>query len=334
MRNLPKITSPRASNSVWRGMGRRAVAALLIALAGGAAAQTYPDRPITFVIPFGAGGGTDAFGRGLAAEMSKTLGQQLVVQNIGGASGTIGTTKVATAPKDGYTVGLIPIGPLTLQPHLLKLPYSADSFDPVCLVYSNPQAIIVRSDSPFRNTNDLIAWAKQNPGKLVYGSSGVGTIPHLAVAALAKAAGIELNHVPHKGDADNMVSLLGGHVTMFVSHTAVLATHAGKIRSLGLMAEKRIAEYPDLPTLVEQGAPALNFDVWGGLVAPRGTPAPVIAALENACRLGTSSEAFRKLLVSLQTPYNYMDSRTFGRFVTAEFEKNAKLAADAGMKKE
>lgn len=319
---------------IMQAFTRATVAAALVALCSGVAAQTYPDRPVTLVVPFGAGGGTDSFGRGLALEMSRLMGQQVVVQNIGGASGTIGTTKVATAPKDGYTIGLIPIGPLTLQPHLLKLPYSSDSFDYVCMVYSNPQAVIVRSDSPFKTTNDLIAWAKQNPGKLVYGSSGVGTIPHLAVVALAKAANIDINHVPHKGDADNMISLLGGHVSMFVSHTAVLATHAGKIRSLGLMAEKRLAEYPDLPTLAEQGAPALNFDVWGGLVVPKGTPAAVVSAIENACRQGTSSEPFRKLLVNLQTPYNYMDSRTFTKFVLDEYSKNARLAAEAGMKKE
>ena len=315
-------------------LGRVAFVAALAALTTSANAQNFPDRPVTMVIPFAAGGGTDAFGRGLAVEMSRLLGQPVVVQNIGGAAGTIGTTKVATSPKDCYTIGLVPIGPLTLQPHLLKLPYSVDSFDYVCLVYSNPQAVIVRSDSPFKTTNELIAWAKLNPGKLVYGSSGVGTIPHLAVVALAKAGDIEVNHVPHKGDADSMISLLGGHVMMFVSHTAVLAAHAGKVRSLGLMADKRLAEFPDLPTLTEQGAPALNFDVWGGLVVPKGTPAPIIAALENVCRQGTSSEPFRKLLLSLQTPYNYMDSRDFTKFVLDEYSKNAKLAAEAGMKKE
>lgn len=317
---------------------RAAQIASLTVLTGASAtfAQTpgYPERPVTMVIPFGAGGGTDSFGRGLALEMSKLLGQQVVVQNVGGASGTIGTTRVATAAKDGYTFGLVPIGPLTIQPHLLKLPYSVDSFDYICMVYSNPQAIIVRNDSPFKTTPEMIAWAKQNPGKLVYGSSGVGTIPHLAVVALAKAAGIEVNHVPHKGDADNMVSLLGGHVMMFVSHTAVLASHAGQIRSLGLMAGQRLKEYPDLATLAEQGAPALNFDVWGGLVVPKGTPPAVVGALENACNKGTSSESYRKLLTSLQTPFNYMDSKAFSRFVAAEFERNARLANEAGMKRE
>ncbi len=305
-----------------------------LAAANSANAAGYPERPITMVIPFGAGGGTDAFGRGLAAEMSKLLGQQIVIQNIGGASGTIGTTKVAGSAKDGYTIGLIPIGPLTIQPHLLKLPYSVDSFDPICMIYSNPQAVIVRSDSPFKNTPEMIAWAKQNPGKLLYGSSGVGTIPHLAAAALVKAAGIEAVHVPHKGDADNMVSLLGGHVMMFVSHTAVLASHASSVRSLGLMAGGRLKEYPDLPTLAEQGAPALNFDVWGGLFAPKGTPPAVVTALENACKQGTSSDTYRKLLISLQTPFNYMDSAAFTKFVNAEFERNARVAAEAGMKRE
>jgi len=298
-------------------------------------AQGFPDRPIAIVVPFGAGGSTDLMTRGLAIEMSKVLNNaSIVVQNVAGAGGTIGATRVAIAAKDGYTVGMLPVGPLATQPHLNSLSYSADSFDYVCLVYANPQAVIVRADSPFQTVTDMIAWARQNPGKLSYGSSGIGGVPHLAMVALGKAADVDWLHVPHKGDADNMAGLLRGDVATFVSHTAVLATHSTQVRALGLMSKERLKEYPSLPTLAEQGVPPLAFDVWGGLVVPKGTPAPVIAALENACRVGTSSDSFRKLLTTLQTPFNYMDGRTFGAFVASEFKRYGTLLSEAGVRKQ
>lgn len=299
-----------------------------------ATVAAFPDRPLNIVVPFGAGGSTDQMTRGLAAEMSQALGQSIVVMNVAGAGGTIGATRVANAEKDGYTVGMLPVGPLATQPHLQKLQYDADSFEYVCLVYANPQALIVKADSPFKTVADLLSHARANPGKLNYGSSGIGGIPHLAMVALGKAAGVEMTHVPHKGDADSMLSLLRGDVAAFVSHTAVLATHAREVRALGLMSDRRLPEYPTLPTLAEQGVPPLSFDVWGGLVVPKGTPTPVVAALEKACRTGTGSESFRKLLQSLQTPFNHMDGQTFGGFVKGEFGRYGTLLRDAGIKKD
>lgn len=310
-------------------------AALALAGLASTARAQFPERPITIIVPFGAGGSTDSMTRGLAQEMSKALGGvSIVTQNIGGAGGTIGTTRVATAAKDGYTVGMLPVGPLATQTNIQTLPYTVDSFDYVCLVYANPQAIIVRADSPFKTVNDLIEHAKKNPGKVNYGSSGIGGVPHVAMVALGKASGAEFTHIPHKGDADNMVSLMRGDIQVFVSHTAVLASHAKDVRALGLMSPKRLPEYPSLPTLAEQGAPALNFDVWGGLAVPKGTPAPVIASLEKACAAGTASDSFRKLLTTLQTPFNTMDGKTFGSFVASEASRYGTLLREAGVKKE
>lgn len=300
-----------------------------------AKAAEFPQRPVSIVVPFGAGGSTDQMTRGLAMEMSKVLGGQSVVTlNVAGAGGTIGAGRVATSAKDGYTLGMLPVGPLATQTNLQALPYGVDSFDYVCLVYANPQALIVKADSPFKNVADLLAHARKNPGKLNYGSSGIGGIPHMAMVALGKAAGVEMTHIPHKGDADNMRSLLRGDVDAFVSHTAVLASHGEQVRALGLMATKRLAEYPSLPTLAEQGAPALSFDVWGGLAVPKGTPAAVVASLENACKIGTSSESFRQLLATLRTPFNYMGAKAFGDFVHAEYKRYGTLLKDAGVKKE
>lgn len=299
-----------------------------------AAAQEFPARPLSIVVPFGPGGTTDMLARGLGAEMSKVLGQPIVVVNKAGASGVIGATEVANATKDGHTLGMLPVGPLTTQPNLRRLAYGPDSFDYVCLVYSNPQLLLVRADAPFKTFGELVAHAKQNPGKLNYGSSGIGSVPHLAVVALAKAAQIDVFHVPHKGEADALASILGGHITMFVSHPTFLTAQGDKLRALFVMAPKRLADHPNLPTLAEQGGPPLNFEVWGGLAVPKGTPGPVVAALENACRIGTASEGFRKQMENLQTPVKYLDGKSFASFVAAEFERNGRLLRESGIPKE
>jgi tripartite-type tricarboxylate transporter receptor subunit TctC len=297
-------------------------------------AQGFPTKPVSIVVPFGAGGSTDLMTRALAAEMAKTLKQEVVVVNKSGAGGTIGTAEVAAARNDGYTVGMLPVGPLTTQPNLRRLPYGPDSFDYVCLVYSNPQALMVRKDAPFNNVNDFLANARKNPGQIRYGSSGAGSVPHMAVVALAQAANIELVHVPHKGDADNLTSLLGGHIAAFVTHTAFLAANADSVKALGLMDSKRLQEFSDLPTFAEQGAPPLNFTVWGGLAVPKGTPQAVIGTIEKACQAGVASEAYRTTLKKLNTPAAYMGSKDFSAFVAKEFESNGQLLRKAGLKKE
>ena len=294
----------------------------------------FPDRPVNLLVPFGPGGSTDLIARALAVEMSKVLGQQVVVVNKAGAGGAIGAAEVANARNDGHLLGMLPVGPLTTQPNLRRLAYAPDSFDYVCRVYSNPQVLLVRKDSPLRTVGDLVAAAKREPGKLNYASTGTGSVPHLALAALAKATGSQMVHVPFKGDADSLVGVIGGHVTMFVSHPTLLSTHADSIRGLAVMAPARLKAYPDLPTLAEQRGPALSFEVWGGIVTAKGTPAPVLAALEQACRTGTSADAFRRQLDTLNTPINYMDSKTFAAFVAAEFERNGRLLRESGIEKE
>jgi len=299
-----------------------------------AAAQAFPSRPLSIVVPFGAGGTTDVLARVLGEEMGKVLGQSVVVVNKVGASGTIGTIEVANAAKDGHTLGMLPVGPLTTQPNLRKQPYGPDSFDYVCMVYSNPQLLLVAADAPFKTYADLVDYAKQNPGKLNYGSSGIGSVPHLAVVALANAAKVDMFHIPHKGEADALASILGGRIAMFVSHPTFMTAQAGKLRALFALAPARLPDHPAVPTIVEQGGPPLSFEVWGGIAAPKGIPAPALAALEKACKAGTSSEAFRKRMETLQTPVKYLDGKAFGEFVRSEFERNGRLLREAGMQKE
>jgi tripartite-type tricarboxylate transporter receptor subunit TctC len=299
-----------------------------------AAAADFPAKPVSIVVPFAAGGTTDLITRLLGSEMSKVLGQTVITVNKAGGSGIIGAIEVANAKNDGHVLGMLPVGPLTTQPNLQRLQYGPESFDYVCLVYSNPQILIVRNDSQFKTAADLIEHAKKNPGKLNYGSTGVGSVPHLAMVALTKEAGIDLFHVPYKGESDELAAILGGHITMFVGHPTFLTSNPTALRGLALLAKTRLKEYPNLPTLAEQGGPALSFDVWGGLVVPKGTPAPVIAMLENACRIGTATDEFRKRLYALNTPVSYADSKSFSAFVTAEFERNGRLLRGSGIGKE
>lgn len=313
----------------------RTLPALVLALCHGAApAQAFPERPLTLVVPFGAGGSTDLIARALAMEMSRSLGQQVVVLNKAGAAGTIGAMEVANARPDGHTLGMMPVGPLTTQPNLRKLGYSPASFEPVCRVYSNPQVVMVHRNAAYRSVADLLADARAQPGKLNYASPGTGSVPHIAMHALAKAGGADIVHVPYKGEAEALQALVGGQVTMFVAHPTLLAAHAQTLRGMAVLAPARLKEYPELPTLQEVGGPPLHFEVWGGLVATKGTPAPVLAALEQACRNGTAAEAFRKQLETLNTPVLYQDAKAFGAFVAAEFERNGRLLREAGIRPE
>ena len=317
-----------------RSLAQLFASSVLAIASPAAAAADFPTKPLSIIVPFGPGGTTDVLARVLGAEMSKVLGQPIVIVNKAGAGGTIGATEVANAAKDGHTLGMLPVGPMTTQPNLRRLPYGPESFDYVCLVYSNPQLLLVRTDAPFKTYSELVAHAKQNPGKLNYGSSGIGSVPHLAVVALANAAKLDVFHIPHKGEADALASILGGRITMFVSHPTFMTSHAEKLRALFVMAPHRLTDHPNVPTLVEQGGPALSFEVWGGLTVPKGTPAPALAALETSCKAGTSSETFRKRMETLQTPVKYMDGKSFGDFVAAEFERNGRLLRESGIEKE
>jgi len=308
--------------------------ALLVASTSTMAQAAFPDRAVSLLVPFGPGGSTDLIARALAAEMAKTLKQQVVVLNKAGAGGAIGAAEVANAKADGHMLGMLPVGPLTTQPNLRKLPYSADSFDYVCRVYANPQVLLVRKDSPYKSVMDLIADARAHPGKLTYASTGTGSVPHLALAALASATGTKMVHVPYKGDSDSLLGVLSGDITMFVSHSTLLSTHGDKVRGLAVLAPTRLKEFPDLPTIAEQGGPALNFEVWGGVTTAKGTPAAALAALDQACRTATQSEGFRKQLQTMNTPVHYMDGKTFGAFVKSEFERNGRLLREAGIEKE
>jgi tripartite-type tricarboxylate transporter receptor subunit TctC len=248
----------------------------------------YPDHPITLIVPYAPGGGNDVLARAVTEPMGVSLGQRLVIENRGGAGGSVGTRQVAKAAPDGYTLGLGGTGTLAIDPTLYP---NADydprkDFAPVGLIATSPLIILVNPSIPVHNVQELIALAKAQPGKLNYASAGVGSGIHLGTVLFAEAAGIELTHVPYKGSGPALTDLLGGHVQIYFSSLppAIGLVKEGKLRALGVTGLKRSASFPDVPTVAEQGLPGFEAVLHYGIVAPAGTPRPIIDKLNVALR--------------------------------------------------
>ena len=301
-------------------------------LATGALAADFPAKPVTIIVPFSAGGGTDITTRTLAGPMAEALGTEIVVKNTAGAGGTIGAAETARAKADGYTIGMMPVGPMTTQPHLRELPYDPTSFDYICQAYSAPSSLVVRKDSPFNSLTEMLEYAAANPGALNYGVQAVGSIPHVAGLALAAESGARFTFIPYKGSAPTFKAMLDGSVDMFVAHISFLTKNSDQVKSLAMLTSERVSTAADLPTATEQGVP-MNFPIWGGLVAPKGIPAEAKAALEAACETAMNSDAFRSRMADLRMPVAFMGSADFEAFVNAEFAKNDALLTAAGLKK-
>ena len=261
--------------------------ALLLACAllcglGAARADDYPSKSLRLIVPFAAGGAVGAVARVLSTPLSASLGQSIVIDNRGGAGGIIGMDAVAKAPPDGYTLLLAHSG-LTYMPGLYrKLPFDpAADFDGVITAVSGTYVLAVTADAPFKTVAELIAYAKANPGKLSYGSAGIGSTLHLAAEFLKRAADIDMVHVPYKGAAQATTDLIGGQVQVMIGPVmAVLPlAQAGKLRALAVVSLNRSALAPDLPTIAESGVPGFEITSWYGLAAPTGTPNAVIARL-------------------------------------------------------
>lgn len=264
-----------------------AMALIACAMPGLAAAQdSFPNKPIKVVVPYPAGASTDLLARIVGQSMSKSLGQPVIVENRPGAGGIIAAEYTARSDADGYTILMTSAGILTNNPSMYKkLPYDAvKDFAPICIAAQLPVVMVVNNKVPARNLQELLAMAKQQPGKLTYGSAGTGTSQHLAGELLKSMTKVDILHVPYKGGGPAMTDLLAGQISMMFVQTASALPQLrnGKVRAIAIGSPQRNPQMPDVPTIAESGVPGYNSDTWYGYVAPAGVPQPVLAKLHAA----------------------------------------------------
>jgi tripartite-type tricarboxylate transporter receptor subunit TctC len=255
----------------------------LLAIVGSVHAQGYPNRPVKVVVPYAPGGLPDTIARLVGTKLGESLGQQIVVENIGGAGGINGVTEVVKAAADGYTLLVADVGQIAINPHLFsKLPYAPlKDLAAVSLIGTSPLYLVAHPSVQANSLKELVELAKAQPGKLNYGSSGIGSIHHLASEALKAGFGIDIVHVPYKGTGQSVPALLGGQVSLLYAALPSIAGHLkdGKVKMLALSAAKRSPQTPDVPTVAESGIPGYEFVAEIGMLAPAGTPRDVVNRL-------------------------------------------------------
>jgi tripartite-type tricarboxylate transporter receptor subunit TctC len=293
-------------------------------------AQNFPSRPITLIVPFTPGGGNDIMARLVGERMSKTLGQQIVIENRPGAGGNIGSRQTARSAPDGYTILLTFTGTLAINPSLYaNLGYDPNKeLTPIGSISTTPALMVVNPSLPVQNLTEFIAYAKANPGTLNYGHSGVGTVVHVATEMMANAAGIDIKSIPYKGTAPAISDLLGGHVKLMIPPIPAVISQvkAGTLRAIGVTSQQRSPLLPDVPTLSEAGLTGFFSEQRYGLMAPAGTPRPTIERLNKELRAALADETVRQrilddgALARSDTPEDYgaaiaRDQETWGGIV-------------------
>ena len=294
--------------------------AIATLLSAAASAQSYPSRPITMVVPFPPGGNTDIMARALQMEMSKALGQTVVIINKGGAAGTLGLIDVARAAPDGYTIALSPNNPLTAQPHLQKLPYGMDSFRYICLTYYAPYVLIAGPKAPFKTFGEFVKFTRAKSENLVYGHPGLASQPHLGMLAVLKAISGDGLGVPFTGAGPMAQALLSGTV-MAISETPAVAA-ASNLPILAALSETRLAALPDVPTMKELGHPATSFTA-GGVIAPGNIAPEVVATLEKACADATARPEYKTIADRLNVEARHLAGAAFRKLFDADSIENA-----------
>lgn len=291
-------------------------------------AGTYPDRAIDMIVSFPAGGITDTIARVLAGEMSTELGQTLVPMNKTGASGTIGTSAIARAPKDGYNLGFIASAALTTVPHIQDVAYSPESFDYICRAFSVPVLLLAAPDSPFNSVADVIDYAKSNPGKLNYATPGSGSIPHLAALEFLQDANIKMTHIPYKGEGPSVMALLGKQVDLYYGTIAAATAH--NLKKLAAASATRMTQAPGTPTFTELGY-KVDWSVMGGLIAPKGISDAARKTLGDTCAQAVKQPRYASSLKSLQVTSAYLPGDDFHAIIDNEYAKSKLLMKNAGL---
>jgi len=313
-------------------------AAALPVVAQAAKAQAYPSRPITLVVPFAAGGGTDIVGRTVAEKMSKSLGQQIIVENRGGGGGTIAMRQVAKSAPDGYTLGLGNPGTLAVAPSIYPdLGYDPRrDFSPVGFIGATAFALIAHPSLPARSVQELIALAKREPGKITFGSAGTGSGTHLSGELFASMAAIKLTHIPYKGVGPALNDLLGGHVMMAVAGLPPTVGHVneGRLRALGVTTSQRLNIFPNVPTIAEAGVAGYESEQGFGILGPKGMPRAIVDKLNAVLREALASEDVRQKMAFDGTIPLPGTPEEYGARIDREETKWSRLIKQIGVKLE
>ncbi len=314
---------------------RMSAALLLAACAVGAYAQTYPSKPIRFVVPYPPGGSNDVLTRITAQAMAPGLGQQIVIDNRGGAGGMIGADNVAKSPPDGYSIVNVQASftaNAALRPKMAYDPLN--DFAYIGMMARGPLLAVVHPSLPVKNIRELIALAKSKPGQINYGSTGTGGHNHLATELFKRMAGINIVHVPYKGVAPALTDLIGGHTQLVMTSlpSAMTQVQSGRLKALAVGSEKRSSFMPELPTIAESGVPGYMAEFWWGLAAPAKTPNDIVNRLAAELTKALQSPELKKRFAGEGSEPTVMSREQFTKFVTNEIVRWRKVAQDSGIK--
>jgi tripartite-type tricarboxylate transporter receptor subunit TctC len=306
-------------------------------LSGAALAQDWPTKPVTLIVPFAPGGTTDIVGRIIAQQLTARLGQTVVVENIGGAGGNLGATNAARSAPDGYTIFMATVAH-TMAPGIYKsLAYNFEKdFDPITVVATVPNILIVNPSVPAKNVAELIAYLKANPGKISYGSAGVGSTEHMSAELFRSLSGTDIIHVPYRGGAPMLADIVAGNIQMAIetSGAATPLVKAGSVRALAVSPAKRSALFPDLPTLAESGLKGYDVSTWYGFLMPKGTPEAIRTRLYNETAAILKDPGIVKKLSDFGAEPGGQPPAQFAAFIQAETDKWVDLAKKAGISAE
>jgi tripartite-type tricarboxylate transporter receptor subunit TctC len=303
--------------------------------AGGAHAQQFPNKPIRLVVGYAPGGGTDLASRYVATALSELWSTTVLVDNRPGAGGGVGTEIVARSAPDGYTVMLCTIGSHAITPARMKLPYDhIKDFDFISLIGNTPNVLVAHPSQPFKNVGDVVVYAKANPGKLSFGSSGVGASPHLSIELFKSMTGIDIVHVPYKGAAPALADAMGGQIPLSVGNLPggpLAAIKSGRVRGIGITTAKRNPRAPDVPTFAEGGVPGYDVASWYGICAPGGLPKAVLTKFNAGLVKVLNSSDMQQRMGEQGIDVTPSSPAEFIAFVKAETVKWAKVVKDAGL---